>query len=135
MFKFHRFILRSSADMYVSPSELREIELIWYACALAYTFRGTAATILSWKAMRGKRRFEGGGGLPEAEEKKPLALLVEEDAEGVDGVAVGWKSEVFKEPEESEEADRLFSATTLSDFSKTFHSLIVLSEVGEMRVE
>lgn len=43
------------------------------------------------------------------------------------GVEEGWKSDVFNEPEDRDEADRLFSATTLSDFSKTFHSLIVLS--------
>lgn len=39
----------------------------------------------------------------------------------------GWKSEVLSDPELREEAERLFSATTLSDFSNTFQSLIVLS--------
>lgn len=42
--------------MYVSPSELTETELMWYACAFAYTFLGTAATIVSWYVMRGRRR-------------------------------------------------------------------------------
>lgn len=56
MFKFHRLIRKSSADMYVSWSELTEIELMWYACALAYTLRGTAAVMESCVVMRGKRR-------------------------------------------------------------------------------
>jgi hypothetical protein len=35
MLRFQRLIRRSSALMYVSPSELTETELMWYACALA----------------------------------------------------------------------------------------------------
>lgn len=47
------------------------------------------------------------------------------------GEPLGWKSEVLRLPDESEEeAERLFSATTRKDFSKTFHSLIVLSVEG-----
>lgn len=92
----------------------------------------------------------GAAPFPDAVEKKPLPLfvvvVVEEveevpSAEGVEGalpppvallVEEGWKSDVFNEPEDRDDADRLFSATTLSDFSKTFHSLIVLS-VGCIR--
>ena len=32
-----------------------------------------------------------------------------------------------REPDESDDAERLFSATTRKDFSKTFHNLMVLS--------
>lgn len=86
--------------------------------------------------MRGRRKLEGGG-FPEAEAKKPLLRLEDEDADGVDGAllfdaTLGWKSEVLSEPEESEDADRLFSATTLRDFSNTFQSLMVLS--GEVMI-
>lgn len=64
----------------------------------------------------------------------------EERAEGVEGALLfdtteGWKSEVLSDPEESDDADRLFSATTLSDFSNTFHSLIVLSFYAYYEVE
>lgn len=57
MSRFHRLIRRSSAETYVSWSELTEIEWMWYACAFAYTFRGTAAMMLSCTDMRGSRRF------------------------------------------------------------------------------
>mmetsp|Transcript_41 Transcript_41/g.141 ORF Transcript_41/g.141 Transcript_41/m.141 type:complete len:216 (-) Transcript_41:77-724(-) len=43
----HRFTRRSSAERYVSPSELTEMELTWYACALAYVRRGVAHTAVS----------------------------------------------------------------------------------------
>lgn len=81
--------------------------------------------------MRGRRRFEGGG-LPEADEKKPLLRLEDDESDGVEGALLfegtfAWKSDVLRDPDERDEADRLFSATTLSDFSNTFHSLIVLS--------
>ena len=33
--RFHRFMRRSSALMYVSPSEFTDNELMWYACAFA----------------------------------------------------------------------------------------------------
>jgi hypothetical protein len=45
---------RSSEEMYVSPSELREIELIWYAWAFANTFLGDAVTTVSRVASCGK---------------------------------------------------------------------------------
>lgn len=48
MLRFQRLTRRSSALMYVSPSELMLMELMWYAWALAYTLRGTAATMVSW---------------------------------------------------------------------------------------
>ena len=51
--KFHRFTRRSSADRNVSPSEHTEMLLIWYACALAYTLRGVAATTVSVVRIRG----------------------------------------------------------------------------------
>lgn len=44
------------------------------------------------------------------------------------GELLGWKSEVLREPEDKDDADKLFSATTRSDFSNTFQSLMVLSE-------
>lgn len=80
--------------------------------------------------MRGRRRFEGG--FPEADAKKPLLRLEDEESDGVDGPLLfdgtfGWKSDVLSEPEDSEDAERLFSATTLRDFSNTFQSLMVLS--------
>lgn len=94
--------------------------------------------------MRGSLRFAGAPvALPLAVEKKPLALLeVDERAEGVEGALLplppgvgvapeeGWKSDVFNEPDDRDDAERLFSATTLSDFSNTFHSLMVLSGYG-----
>ena len=115
MFRFHKLMRRSSADMYVSPSEFMLIELMWYACAFAYTLRGTAATILSWKAMRGNRNW---GVCPFSANVEPFCAR---------GELLGWKSEVLREPEDNDDADRLFSATTRSDFSKTFQSLMVLS--------
>lgn len=64
MFKFHKLIRKSSAEMYVSWSELTEIEWIWYACAFEYTFRGIAAMMLSCCVIRGSRKLcdiVGGG--------------------------------------------------------------------------
>mmetsp|Transcript_47039 Transcript_47039/g.112064 ORF Transcript_47039/g.112064 Transcript_47039/m.112064 type:complete len:210 (-) Transcript_47039:360-989(-) len=40
--RFHRLIRRSSAEMNVSQSELREMELMWYACPLENTRRWCA---------------------------------------------------------------------------------------------
>lgn len=70
--------------------------------------------------------------MPEADEKKPLLRLEDDESDGVEGALLfegtfAWKSDVLRDPDERDEADRLFSATTLSDFSNTFHSLIVLS--------
>lgn len=96
--------------MYVSPSEFTEMELMWYACALAYIFRGTAATIVSWCVSVGNRRLVplptrgSGGGRRE-------------------GCTLPECAAIFRNPS----VERLFSATTFSDFSKTFHNLIVLS--------
>lgn len=45
--------------MYVSWSELTEMEWIWYAWALEYTFLGTAATMLSCCCMRGNLSWAG----------------------------------------------------------------------------
>jgi hypothetical protein len=38
---------RSSAEMYVSQSELSEMLLMWYACALEYTRRRRAVSTVS----------------------------------------------------------------------------------------
>lgn len=126
MFRFHRLTRRSSALMYVSPSELIEIELMWYACALAYTLRGTAATIVSWYVMRGRRRY----GAPFGSRGSPPPLLSpalpprDDERPGTGPCWPGGGEEGALPPAA---AELLFSATTLSDFSKTFHSLIVLS--------
>jgi hypothetical protein len=48
--------------MYVSWSELTEMEWMWYACAFWYTLRGTAVMMLSWCVIRGRRRCEADGG-------------------------------------------------------------------------
>ena len=92
MSKFHRLIRRSSAEMNVSPSVFSEMELMWYAWALAYTRRGTCAYTLLWFCSLGRRSCETlvtGSGL----------LMLD-------------------------------MVTTLSCFSYTFQSLIVLSVVG-----
>lgn len=109
IFKFHKFIRRSSLLMNVSPSLFTEMLLIWYACAFAYVRRGTAATTVSWWVRRGNLRswallkwtFDMGRIPP----PPPV---------GFPGVK-SW--------------ERLFSATTFSDFSNTFHNFIVLSFV------
>lgn len=114
MFKFHRLTRRSSLLKKVSPSLLTEMLLMWYACALAYVRRGTAATTVSWCVIRGSFNAEGslndkrgGRGAP----PPPLTLA------GVSSL------------------DKLFSATTLSDLSNTFHSFIVLSLVERRKCE
>lgn len=130
MLRFQRLILRSSALMYVSPSLLIEIELMWYACAFAYTLRGTAATIVSWYVILGSLRYgigcpvEGSIEVVNDDEAPPDGPENGDDGSpGTDwssGGGEGGGALVAA-------AEPLFSATTLSDFSKTFHNLIVLS--------
>lgn len=100
--------------MYVSPSELMLIELIWYACAFAYTLRGTAATTVSWYVIRGRRKMG-----------VPFAVVVGRDVDASGSGAESGGGDGGCPPESA--TDPLFSATTLTDFSNTFHSLIVLS--------
>lgn len=57
LFMFHRLMRRSSADKKVSPSEQGEMELTWYAWALAYTRRGVAHTAVSRHVSVGILRF------------------------------------------------------------------------------
>lgn len=113
IFKFQRLILKSSLDMNVSPSEFTDMLLMWYACAFAYVLLGTAATTVSWWVSRGNLRAAGllnwGSGCWGC--RSPPML-------GVDP-----------------SCDRLFSATTLSDFSNTFHNLMVLSFVERRKWE
>jgi len=125
--RFHRLILKSSALIYVSPSELMLMELMWYACAFAKTFLGTAATIVSWCCNFGSWKIGTGadGSALLVNDEKAFEAVDEGGEEEDEGE--GWKSEVFNWPAEFWFCDMLFSATTLSDFSNTFHSLIVLS--------
>ena len=112
--RFQRLTRRSSLLMKVSPSLLTEMLLMWYAWALAYVLRGTAATTVSWCVIRGSFSMDGslndkrgGRGTP----PPPTA------------------------PAGVSSFDRLFSATTLSDLSNTFHSLMVLSFVERRKCE
>lgn len=113
MLRFHRLMRRSSLLMNVSPSLLTEMLLIWYACALAYVLRGTAATTVSWCVIRGSFKAEaslndrrGGRGAPPPPTPAGVSSL-----------------------------ERLFSATTFSDLSNTFHNFIVLSLVESRKWE
>lgn len=63
----------------------------------------------------GERELRGG-----------MVELVGEEG-GLERDWLGLKSVVLSRPPELVAAERLFSDTTLRDFSKTFHSLIVLS--------
>lgn len=112
--RFQRLTLRSSLLMKVSPSLFTEILFMWYAWALAYVLRGTAATTVSWCVIRGSFSAEGslndkrgGRGAP----PPPTAPA------GVSSL------------------ERLFSATTFSDLSNTFHNFIVLSFVERRKWE
>ena len=51
----HKFILKSSADKYVSSSLFKDIELIWYVCAFANTRLGLASTTSSEGLNTGTR--------------------------------------------------------------------------------
>jgi len=127
MLRFQRLTRRSSALMYVSPSELIEIELMWYACALAYTLRGTAATIVSWYVMRGRRRYGAPFGSRPSPFLSPPPEPPSDDERPGTAAPPGGGDDGALPPAA---AELLFSATTLSDFSNTFHSLIVLSAGG-----
>ena len=108
MLRFQRLIRRSSLLMKVSPSLLTEMLLMWYAWAFAYVLRGTAATTVSWCVIRGSFR----------------------DDESLNGIGGGRGAPPpVTAPAGVSSFDRLFSATTLSDLSKTFHNLMVLSFV------
>jgi len=49
---FKMLIRRSSAERYVSPSELNESELMWYACPLAKVrFSVAVATDCTWLGL------------------------------------------------------------------------------------
>ena len=49
---FQMLIRRSSAERYVSPSELNESELMWYACPLAKVrFSVAVATDCTWLGL------------------------------------------------------------------------------------
>lgn len=61
---YHKLMRKSSADMYVSPSLFVEMELTWYACALAYVRRGVATTVVSAHAREGIFRPDTGTGPP-----------------------------------------------------------------------
>lgn len=58
MLRCQRLTLRSSADMYVSPSLFIDIELIWYVWALENILLGLASTISSMGCTSGIRRYE-----------------------------------------------------------------------------
>src|SRR5271154_1424420 len=107
MFKFQRLMRRSSLLINVSPSLLTEMLLMWYAWALAYVRLGTAATTVSWCVMRGN---------------------FSDDASRNE-TWFGLRAPPPPTPAGVRSCERLFSATTFRDFSKTFQSFIVLSLV------
>lgn len=57
--RFHRLILRSSDDMYVSASLFSDTALMWYACAFENTRRVEAAyTVSLFSTVGSTRSFE-----------------------------------------------------------------------------